>query len=240
MPVDKHKSLIHKFWEWIGHIHVATWLYEMFVALWPVPIMSTMLAIGSGYWAFISKWGYLPTALVALGVFVAGIWGLNGIIWLRRQRRPSKEHVTFDYSYGLALEEVVPSLDLTNINNTLEIRLKIRNHATGPIKFLVEEFHTTIEDRFWTTPVQFNGVLPRMGAITLFPGGGFKKDAFDRFEERTKGRLKFSILYGHPDDKLSRRTTKILNLNIFKRTGEKELLTVVVNWTIESETDVAI
>jgi len=216
---------------------VATWLYEIFIAPW---LVSIILAIGAAYWAFIAKWGHLPTALVALGVFVAGIWGLNGIIWLRRQRRPSKARVTFDYSYGLALEDLIPALDLTNADNTLEVRLRIRNHATGPVKLMVEKIHTTIEDRFWTTPNKIDAVLPRNAATTIFPGGGFKKDAFDKFAATTEGRLEFSILYGHPDDKLSRRTTKTLRLDVFKRKNKEEEPVVIINWMIESETDAAI
>ena len=158
---------------------------------------------------------------------------------LVRQRRPSKAQVTFDYSYALALEEIVPSFDVINANNTLEVRRKIRNHANGPMKFLVERFHTTIEDRFWTTPVKFEAVLPRAGGITLFPGDGFKKDAFDKFADTTNGRLDFSILYGHPEDNLSRRATKTLKLDVFKRKLEKGNPIVLIKCIIESKKDVA-
>jgi hypothetical protein len=102
---------------------------------------------------------------------------------------------SIDYSYALTLEDVIPSFDVTNVNNTLEVRLKIRNHANGPMRFLVERLHTTIEDRFWTTPAKFEGILPRAGGVTLFPGGGFKRDAFDKFADTANGRLDFSILY---------------------------------------------
>ena len=217
-------------WTWarISDASVAGWL-------WGLPMSG-----GFSYWAWASQWGYLPIALTGLGVFVATIWGINGIIWLHRQRRPSKAQVTFDYSYALALEEVVSSLDVINTDNTLELRLKIRNHANGPMKFLVERFHTTIEDRFWTTPAKIEGVLPRAGGITLFPGGGFKKEAFDKFADKTNGRLDFSILYGHPEDSLSRRATKTLKLDVNKRKDEKGNPIVPINWIIESENDVAI
>jgi hypothetical protein len=215
-------------WKRISDASVAVWL-------WGLPVSG-----GFSYWAWVLQWGYLPIALTGLGVLVATIWGFNGIVWLRRQRRPSKAQVTFDYSYALALEEVVPSLDVANASNTLEVRLKIRNHANGPMKFMVERLHTTIGDRFWTMPAKFEAILPRAGGITLFPGGGFTKEAFDKFADTTNGGLEFSILYGHPEDNLSRRATKTLKLNVFKRKDEKGNPFVLVNWVIESENDVAV
>jgi hypothetical protein len=74
----------------------------------------------------------------------------------------------------------------------------------------------------------------------LFPGGCFEKDAFDKLADTTNGGLDFSILYGHPEDNLSRRATKTLKLDVFKRKDEKGNPIVLIKWIIESKKDVAI
>ncbi|MGH6812241.1 MAG: hypothetical protein ACREDM_07825 [Methylocella sp.] len=48
------------------------------------------MASATGYWAIITEWGYLPIFLVTFGTFVAAIWGINGVVWLRRLRRSSQ------------------------------------------------------------------------------------------------------------------------------------------------------
>jgi hypothetical protein len=43
-----------------------------------------------------------------------------------------------DYSHGLALLKVQPALDPSNLENTLEFRLELRNLVQAPLKFFVE------------------------------------------------------------------------------------------------------
>ena len=235
------KNFARRTWEWVSHIHVITWLIEIIhwlTAQWSV-VVSATLSIGAAYWAWATQWGYLPVALVALGVFVASIWGLNGILWLRRQSRPSRARISFDYSYGLPLENVVGSLDPENKDNTLEIRLVVRNVASGPAKVLLEKMRVTIEDRFVeVTNIPF--VLPRDLRLTVIPNAGFKLEAYRKFKDRTTGQLEYSMLYGHPSEAYSRRATKTLQLDVFKRKnpGKKESLTV--NWLLRTEDDLAL
>ena len=223
-----------KAWEFVGHVHVVAWLFELTHVSAGVAIIA---ALGAAYWAYVTQWGYLPIALTALGVFVAGIWGINGIVWLYSRRRPSKARITFDYSYGLSLENIIPAFDKNNIDNTLEFRLVIRNHANGPVKMLVEKLHATVEDRFFDTPGQVSVTLPRMGNITIFPGGGFNKEAFAKFKDRTYGTLEYSILYGHPEDPFSRKCTKNVALSVFKDVNDKGEPTVAITWIIKEESD---
>jgi hypothetical protein len=235
---DKSKTTFRRMWEFVGHIHVITWLFEISHGSF---VISSIAAAGVAYWTWATEHGYLPVFFAALGTFVAVVWAINGIVWLRSQARPSKARITFDYSYGLSLEEVTPALDVDNVNNTLEIRLYVRNLANGPMKITTEQFDTTIEDRFHMMPTKIEAVLPRAAAITLFPGGGFRKEAFDKFADRTTGTLEFSILYGHPEDQLSRRTTKTLRLGIFKLRNDKgELLSAAINRLVQKESDMAI
>lgn len=91
----------------IDRLHLGTSLYEIGVSassLWPVAV-SAVLSLGTGWWASATQWGYLPIFLAGFGIFAASIWLLNSIIWLQRQHRPGRQRISFDYSYGLALEE---------------------------------------------------------------------------------------------------------------------------------------
>jgi hypothetical protein len=236
-PEDKAGAL-RKAWEWAGHIHVATWLFEIGHGS---SVVSAAFAAGAAYWTWSTERRYLPVFYAALGTFAGIIWGINGIVWLRAQARPSKARVTFDYSYGLSLEDVLPNLDVSNVDNVLEVRSRVRNAANGPMRIKVERFHTTIEDRFYTTLVAIETVLPRGGATILFPGGGFKREAFDKFPDRPTGRLELSILYGHPEDELSRRLTKTLKLSFLKaKSASGEVSAFPISWVNVEETDTPI
>src|SRR5216683_756795 len=101
--------------EWTEHIHFLAGI----AAHWSV-VVSVLLAMGAGFWTWSAEHAYLPVFLVSLGTFVAVIWAINGIVWLRRQKRPSKARVAFDYSYGIALDEITPSHDEGNEKNCLE------------------------------------------------------------------------------------------------------------------------
>jgi hypothetical protein len=222
-------------------IHLAYWMGEVglfFFHQW-VLITSALLAIGSAFWTWSVEKSYLPVFLVGLGVFVATIWGLNGIVWLQRQKRPSKQRVSFDYNYGLALETVHPSLDADNVDNHLEFRLVFRNVANGPIKLLVETFSAVIEDRMANTKPGQSVIIPRASSLTIFPGGGFNEKAYDGFKTRTSGTITFSILYGHPEYGYSRKAEKTVSVELFKRV-EKKKKVASINWYIRRESDISI
>jgi hypothetical protein len=44
-----------------------------------------------------------------------------------------------DYEYGLALAKVQPSVDIDNLENTLELRFELLNH-NAPLRFSVERY----------------------------------------------------------------------------------------------------
>jgi len=79
-----------------------------------------------------------------------------------------------------------------------------------------------------------------MGDITLFPGGGFKKEAFDSFGDRSYGTVEVVIKYGHPEDSLSRQWSKRVRLELVKRKGDDGTLVVHNLWSIKEESDLAI
>jgi hypothetical protein len=124
-------------------------------------------------------------------------------------------------------------LDLDNQDNTLELRLQLRNTSIRPIRYEMEKLEFRIEGRFVEAKVR-SAILAAGSTLTIFPHHGFNMAAWKAFKERTSGSIEFSILYGHPEYEHSRRATKKLALLVFKRSQEKE---VAITWTIESETD---
>jgi hypothetical protein len=124
---EERKGRLQRGWEGLGHIHLAEWIWTT--------IVSAVNAGGVGYaawWAWATQWGYLPVYLAVLFSFTLSIWLINGFIWMRRQSRPSQARISFDYSYAMALESILPAIDVKNDVNTLEIRPAFRNVANGP------------------------------------------------------------------------------------------------------------
>ena len=171
--MGKGKYFFQRIWESLGHLSLVAWLVD--IGRNAAFVVSTITAAVVAYWTWSTEHGYLPVFFAALATFVAVVWAINGIVWLRGQARPSRARILFDYSYGLSLEAVPTALDLNNSDNTFEVRLYLRNLASGPMKLLVEKFHTTIGDRFYTIPKPQTFLLCRSAALTLFPGGGFRK-----------------------------------------------------------------
>jgi hypothetical protein len=127
----------------------------------------------------------LPVFLVEIGTFLTAIWGINGVIWLRSQQRPSRTRLTFDYSYGLALDEITPSHDTENEGNTLEFSFRIRNVAPGAIRYNVERMDVIIGDRIRTLR-NCTGTLPRNSWILLHVSD-FQRNIVDDLPDRTEG-----------------------------------------------------
>lgn len=74
-------------WEWIGHLHVATWLFELIrgSGSW---IASGILSVIGLLWASIARENYL--AIPALLFTIASlIWIINGVLWYRRRSATS-------------------------------------------------------------------------------------------------------------------------------------------------------
>ncbi len=212
--------------EWLEHLH----FIASIVANWTV-VLSAVAAALFGFWTWSAEHAYLPVALVVLGSFCASIWALNGIIWLRRQSRPSAARIAFDYSYGVTLDEVSPSHDPGNEKNCLEFRFLIRNVAPGPLKYNAERIDVIVDDRIKTAR-NITGTLPRDAKIQL-KVGGFEKNVVDGFKERLSGSYEYTIAYGHPDDEYSRKTKKKIHFDLIKKEGK----IVAAPWNILEESD---
>jgi hypothetical protein len=131
------------------------------------------------------------------------IWILNGIVWFRRQDRPSKARISFDYGYSLALEQVTAAFDAENTINTLEFRFKHRNTANGPVLYKIEKLIVRVNDRIAEGSVR-GAVMSRGMSLLSLLDFGFTKNAVDSFQDRPLGRLEYSAIYGHPEFGCSR------------------------------------
>ena len=136
-----------------------------------------------------------------------------------------------DYPYGLALQEVRLSLDLNNLDNTLETRLIIRNASNGPIEYSIEQLDTVVESIIVRAKPS-GAILPRDALLTIFAGVGYTLKQYSSFQNRTSGTIEYSMTYGPPGAKPIRRAYKLLSIDIFKKEGE-----VSWNWIIQNESD---
>ncbi len=67
-------------WEWIGHLHVATWLFELIPGSWSWVVSVILVVVG--VWAWIEQWNYLPIPAL-LFIVATIIWIINGVLWYR-------------------------------------------------------------------------------------------------------------------------------------------------------------
>ena len=196
----------------IGNAIAAT--IHLITSNW-VLAMSIVAGVATSWWAYATQWGYLPIFLFGLVAFGAFVWISNGVVYFTTRNRPSKSKMTFDYSFGFALDEISPSHDPDNIDNSLEFRFLIRNVAPGPLKYKIERINAIIGDRIRATR-NGEGILPR-NSSTMLRVGGFQKDQVDQLPNRISGIYEISIIYGHPDDGYSRRCSKRIHFDLIRK-----------------------
>ena len=192
--------------------------------------VAAMAGIGAAWWAWwewATQWGYLPIALVSLFAFVAVLWAWNGVVWLRSQRRPSKQRALFDYSYGLDIAGVHLARDQES--GKIQIGAILKNTARGPVQYYVEEMSVVVEDRTLTSPdfPHREGIIPIISERIYF----YPPMPQEYFQERSNGVLKMIIKYGHPEIGYLRRTKRTLDLSL--RVDEK----IGCAYLIKEETD---
>lgn len=187
------------------------------------------MSAGASYWAWALQWGYLPVALTGLGVFVMIIWGINGIVWLRRQSQPAKARMAFDYRYGLALLCLHMGRDEGKEEASFQVGLVLKNASEWPMKYHVEDMNVIVGDRTIAKPNFTNtGGLISKGCHTTFYYPPFPNSVV---KPRLEGIIKLTIAYGHPDFGFVRRMKKTLSASF--RLDDKPGAVYV----IESETD---
>ncbi len=183
-------------------------------------------------------WPELLLIIVCIaGIAVSG-YGLYGKMGSVRKEMP--DALRAQYAYGLVFVGLVPSLDLNNAGNALEIRLELRNASGAPLKYLIENLTEEIAGH----RVQFHnvpGLIPIGGQLVHFPGGGFSLADYNAIPARSTGALEYTIAYGHPDWPFVRRATKVMHLDTFKQSIGQPNEIFSLNWIgRQPDTDVPI
>jgi hypothetical protein len=130
---------------------------------------------------------------------------------------------------------LIPSLDPNNEANTFEIRLKLKNTAPGPLRFLVESYEYSLTSETRTTGPRAPSTIHVNGEMTYFPSGGFSRQQYESFGARTHGVMTYSIVYGHPDIGFTRRMTARFHLDYFRLTSN-----VTIHWLVREQEDIEI
>jgi hypothetical protein len=172
--------------------------------------------------------------VAALAGLVVGMW-IDSFVRRRgsADAGTSETHDTTaaDYAYGLVLVVIQPSLDDKNPGNTFELRLVMRNSVGLPLKFEVEKYEIIYGDIILKCAVN-GAVIPKDGVLTLFPGRGLTRSQYAGLPPRSAGTLEYQIKYGHPDKDFSRRSYKLLQIDLFKKKGRAD-----INWMIRNESE---
>lgn len=183
----------------------------------PLAIVLSRRFEGNLRFSFSPYWITVPAGL---SMFVIVLYEL------RRQR-----HFAFTYAYSLALAGIQIGRDDNNPEGAaLQLSLILRNAADGPLRYHVEQFDVIIDDRTISHPVFTNrGAVISKGLQLMFSYPSFGKEAI---RDRSKGVIRYSIIYGHPEVGFSRRAKKELNFNM---RADKEV--TGLHYTIRSESD---
>lgn len=153
---------------------------------------------------------------------------------IQGQRVEIASYQQVDYSYGLGLAEIIPSLDIRNPDNCLEFRLHLRNDVTdAPLRFFVDKIEYTIEGKTVSAAAASPATLAKGGTLVFFPNAGFSRKDYNSFKMRTTGLLQYTIRYGAPNGNYTRSTSKAFDLQIFKQPKQQ----LAVNWTVRTESD---
>lgn len=154
---------------------------------------------------FSPYWITVPLGLVFYGV----------LFYFIRRRRV----FAFNYSYGLALTGLHLGYDKDAKPPAVQIGLVLANAMDVPIKYEVESYDVIVDGR---TNVKLDfknsgGVIASRRETTFFHPA-LADEIFTK-KEQFEGVVRFSIIYGHPEEELLRRMRRELNIKI--KLGEK-------------------
>lgn len=186
------------------------WIASVFPNVWVV-ILTSVAATSVLIFTVGIRWLESPALHSAILVFLAVLWTLIGIIWLRERRKPVEIFPLRDYRYGLTFQGIVPTLDLNNDDGALQMGIAFQNYSPGPLRYEVEKFAVWIDTR--SLPETDNSFIPIFmprGAGRTSNGRPFKKMHIKEFlGRRCEGTLSFSIAYGDVDDSRPSRRLKM-------------------------------
>jgi hypothetical protein len=120
--------------------------------------------------------GYAPVYIATLLTCTLTLWLIIGVIWVLRQRQPSRQRVAFDFRYGLALSGLSLGRDERRKDVAVQVGLVLHNASDWPIKYHVEDMEVVIGDRAISKPNFTNmGGFISKGCNTMFLYPAFHK-----------------------------------------------------------------
>lgn len=183
--------------------------------------------------AKINQLGYLQLVIYTLVTFTCALFIYNGFIWLKSQKRPSNERLSFDYSYGLALEDIHVGLEGQEI---LQLGIKLKNTSGMPLKYCVKNIFMRIGDRVVPFPSFLNSgtVISTGMSSTYFYPPFINKEVVSSLDKKQRGTIEYTIEYGHPEIGFVRSTHKKLELTLLRVGQEISCLHLIAEESEES------
>jgi hypothetical protein len=165
-------------------------------ALWPLGV-AAIGGLGAAAWGYLEDLSSPARLLMGIGTGVGILWAVNGVIWLRREIRPSRKRIAFDCAYGLALESISLGKDEGQQTAAVQLGIVLRNAAPVPLRYVVEDMAVIIGTATIPHPTWANrGGLISRGCATTFNYPSFPSSVI---KPREKAVIRFTIAYGHPE-----------------------------------------
>lgn len=149
---------------------------------------------------------------IGIGVFLATLWTLIGVLALVDRRKPRSVSMFPDYRYGLTFEGMIPNFVSTDSwmpePGGLQFGIMLRNFTPGPIKYVLESLDIRLGTRSIPKykPNSVSGYMAR-GSGRQAQGEGFPSGSMAEFYGKgpIKGTADFSVAYGPPEENSIRR-----------------------------------
>lgn len=153
-------------------------------------------------------------ALVFIWTFFGVFWSIASIVWLFTRRNVLTIKPERDYSYRLCYERLSIGYDPQSNDASLQIGIFLRNCCSHPLRFNVVDFLVILDNRTVPTSamVNYGSILSPMGT-RLFRFPPFPNTAVNH-SGRSTGEVRFTILYGHPDDEPERKLSMKLSIDV--------------------------
>jgi hypothetical protein len=117
------------------------------------------------------------------------------------------------YALGVSFSA---SRDLTNSDNTVEIRTRISNTNTPPLAWFLRSLSIHLANKVISDANAGPFTLNSGESTTWFPHRGLTMDEYLAANRETNGTLTYDILYGSPNAPYDRRATGSVSFIIFK------------------------
>ena len=157
-------------------------------------------------------------------------------VWAKEREARNVAEQKLRHAYGLSLEAGT-SLDKINRENTLKIRLTIRNTTQIVLSWTLESLEIEfigIKIIKQTSDVAF--ILHPGNTMTWFPAEGLSHSQYEDLPRESQGRVRYRISYGLADEQPDRQAEGEIMVDILKVADNG----VDCHWRIQSQSDQAI